>query len=82
MSQLLITCPLTLTMTIPSAASLAHRARIAAQISPLRRIRPRVPFYELAAHRTPTLWTLYRGLLRGAPSDNVRRIICSILASC
>jgi hypothetical protein len=52
--------------------SLAFRSRLADLISPLRRIRPRVPFYQLAAHRIPTLWTLYRGLLRHAPGKNVR----------
>ncbi|KAF7977210.1 hypothetical protein HWV62_4473 [Athelia sp. TMB] len=57
---------------LPTPESLAHRARIADLVSPLRRVRPRVPFYELAAHRLPTLWTLYRGLLRDAPGENIR----------
>lgn len=55
----------------PSAQSLQHRARIAQLISPLRRIRPRVPFWELAAHRIPTLWSLYRGLVRNAPGEEI-----------
>ncbi|KAI6145213.1 hypothetical protein BKA82DRAFT_4171063 [Pisolithus tinctorius] len=56
----------------PSAASLEHRAQIAKLVSPLRRVTPRVPFWKLAAHRIPTLWTLYRGLLRHADRENVR----------
>ncbi|EPQ50755.1 hypothetical protein GLOTRDRAFT_81826 [Gloeophyllum trabeum ATCC 11539] len=55
----------------PSAASVAHRARLSAAFSELRRVRPRVPFWELSAHRVPTLWSLYRGLLREAPSNDV-----------
>ncbi|KAJ7662124.1 hypothetical protein DFH06DRAFT_1043028 [Mycena polygramma] len=55
----------------PTASSLAFRANLARLISPLRRVRPRVPFYELAIHRQPTL-SLYRNLLRYAPDDNVR----------
>ncbi|KIM77743.1 hypothetical protein PILCRDRAFT_76421 [Piloderma croceum F 1598] len=57
---------------MPAPESLAHRARMAGLISPLKRVRPRVPFYDLAAHRIPTLWTLYRGLLREAPGTNIR----------
>ncbi|KAG1835463.1 hypothetical protein EV424DRAFT_1308700 [Suillus variegatus] len=49
---------------IPLPCSAAHRVRIASVISPLKRVRPRAPFYELSAHRVPTLWSLYRGLLR------------------
>ncbi|KAG6333597.1 hypothetical protein ID866_5497 [Astraeus odoratus] len=56
----------------PSAESLRHRGEIAKLISPLRRVRPRVSFWKLAAHRIPTLWTLYRGLIRHADRDNVR----------
>ncbi|KAI6026009.1 hypothetical protein EDC04DRAFT_3116499 [Pisolithus marmoratus] len=56
----------------PSTTSLEHRAQIAKLVSPLRRVTPRVPFWKLAAHRIPTLWTLYRGLLRHAERDNVR----------
>lgn len=57
---------------IPLPCSTAHRVRIASVISPLKRVRPRVPFYELSAHRVPTLWSLYRGLLRHAPGENIR----------
>lgn len=57
---------------LPPAQSLSHRARISALVSPLRRIKPRVPFWELASHRIPTLWYLYRGLLRDAPSPHIR----------
>ena len=56
----------------PSPHSLQHRANLAQLIRPLKRVRPRVPFWELAAHRIPTLWSLYRGLLRSAPGDNIR----------
>jgi hypothetical protein len=61
----------------PSADSLAFRASLAHLISPLRRVRPRVPFFQLAIHRIPTL-TLYRNLLRYAPDENVRllHIVC------
>ncbi|KAJ6612674.1 hypothetical protein B0H10DRAFT_1807036 [Mycena sp. CBHHK59/15] len=59
--------------TVPpsSPSSLAFRASLTRLISPLRRVRPRVPFFELAIHRTPTL-ALYRNLLRQAPTDNIR----------
>ncbi|KDN45491.1 hypothetical protein RSAG8_04815, partial [Rhizoctonia solani AG-8 WAC10335] len=56
----------------PSPASLALRASIAQSLSGLRRQSPKVPFWALAAHRVPTLWTLYRGLLRAAPGENTR----------
>ncbi|KAJ7204683.1 hypothetical protein GGX14DRAFT_645874 [Mycena pura] len=55
----------------PSASSLTFRANLARLVSPLRRVRPRVPFFELAIHRVPTL-SLYRRLLRYAPDDNIR----------
>ncbi|KAJ7777105.1 hypothetical protein B0H16DRAFT_1360770 [Mycena metata] len=55
----------------PPSASVAFRARLANLVSPLRRVRPRVPFFELAIHRAPTL-ALYRNLLRYAPDDNIR----------
>ncbi|GAB1524627.1 hypothetical protein RhiTH_007781 [Rhizoctonia solani] len=54
----------------PSSSSLALRASIAQSLSGLRNTSPKVPFWELAAHRAPTLWTLYRGLLRAAPGEN------------
>ncbi|KAF9460353.1 hypothetical protein BDZ94DRAFT_1266355 [Collybia nuda] len=56
---------------LPSVESQAFRANLAQLVSPLRRVRPRVPFYDLAAHRIPTLWGLYRGLLREAPTDDI-----------
>ncbi|KAH9057484.1 hypothetical protein EDB87DRAFT_1565130 [Lactarius vividus] len=49
-----------------------HRQRIARIVSSLRPLRPRVPFYRLPAHTVPTLWSLYRGLLRTSPNSNVR----------
>jgi hypothetical protein len=48
-----------------------HRQNIARIVSSLRPVRPHTPFYRLAAHRVPTLWTLYRGLLRTSPSPIV-----------
>jgi hypothetical protein len=51
------------------------REKLAELVSPLRRIRSKSPFFELAAHRIPTLWSLYRGLLRNSPTDDVF-IIC------
>ncbi|KAF8334247.1 uncharacterized protein EI90DRAFT_2970660 [Cantharellus anzutake] len=44
--------------------------RLADLFSSLRRVIPRVPFFQLAVHRVPTRWTLYRGLLRNAPGEN------------
>ena len=41
-------------------------------LSRLCPVRPHTPFYRLAAHRVPTLWVLYRGLLRASPSPTVR----------
>ncbi|KAL4076834.1 hypothetical protein V8B97DRAFT_2022103 [Scleroderma yunnanense] len=61
--------------TSPPTESLQHRADIAKLLSPLRRVRPRVPFWNLAAHRIPTLWTLYRGLLRHVEHENIRHQI-------
>ncbi|KAJ7067837.1 hypothetical protein C8F01DRAFT_1049494 [Mycena amicta] len=52
-------------------ASVAFRANLAELVSPLRRVRPRVPFFQLAAHRAPTL-ALYRNLLRNAADANIR----------
>ncbi|TFK21443.1 hypothetical protein FA15DRAFT_672557 [Coprinopsis marcescibilis] len=56
----------------PSQSSLEHRNRLSNLITSLRRVRPRVPFWQLAAHRLPTLWGLYRGLLKTAPHDQIR----------
>lgn len=49
-----------------------HRQNVARIVSSLRLVRPHTPFYCLAAHRVPTLWILYRGLLRSSPSPIVR----------
>ncbi|CAE6466538.1 unnamed protein product [Rhizoctonia solani] len=54
----------------PSSSSIAFRASVAQSLSSLRSTSPKVPFWELAAHRVPTLWSLYRGLLRAAPGEN------------
>jgi hypothetical protein len=48
-------------------------SNIARTVSRLRPVRPRSPFYRLSAHRVPTLWVLYRGLLRASPSPIVCR---------
>ncbi|KAJ7634695.1 hypothetical protein FB45DRAFT_909585 [Roridomyces roridus] len=54
-----------------SPSSLTFRAGLAQSVSSLRHVRPRVPFFELAVHRAPTL-ALYRNLLRYSPDDNIR----------
>ncbi|KAF9072741.1 hypothetical protein BDP27DRAFT_1290070 [Rhodocollybia butyracea] len=59
----------------PSSPSLNFRSKLATLISPLKRVRPRVPFFRLAAHRIPTLWGLYKGLLRTAPTENIHQHI-------
>ncbi|KAJ4499267.1 hypothetical protein C8R41DRAFT_815044 [Lentinula lateritia] len=58
-------------VSIPSQKSLNFRNNLAHLVSPLRRVRPRVPFFRLAAHRIPTLWGLFRGLLRAAPTEHI-----------
>jgi hypothetical protein len=63
-----------MTMTVellPPATSLPFRANLAQLVSPLRRVRSRTPFFQLPAHRIPTLWSLYRGLLKNSPSEDV-----------
>ncbi|ELU40943.1 hypothetical protein AG1IA_05038 [Rhizoctonia solani AG-1 IA] len=65
----------------PSSSSLALRASIAQSLSGLRNTSPKVPFWELAAHRVPALWTLYRGLLRAAPGENVSCWVSSPIPS-
>ncbi|KDQ51256.1 hypothetical protein JAAARDRAFT_41315 [Jaapia argillacea MUCL 33604] len=57
-------------LTHPS--SMTHRTQITSLVSSLKRTRPRVPFRDLKAHRIPTLWVLYRGLLKEASSDDIR----------
>ena len=61
-------------MLVPltAAESLAHRAHVAALLAPLRPTQFRAPLTRLEAHRIPTLWTLYRGILRDAPDEVVR----------
>ncbi|KAF5338362.1 hypothetical protein D9611_012507 [Ephemerocybe angulata] len=56
----------------PSSESLARRKEFGKLFSALRRVRSRTPFFELAAHRIPTLWGLYRGLRREAPTSDIR----------
>jgi len=51
--------------------SLAFRANLSKLVSPLRRVRSRSPFFRLAAHRVPTLWSLYRGLLKTSPTEDI-----------
>ncbi|KAK0457647.1 uncharacterized protein EV420DRAFT_1546692 [Desarmillaria tabescens] len=58
-------------MTNPSPASSLFRVNLASSISSLRRVRPNRPFWELPAHRIPTL-RLFRRLLRFAPTENIR----------
>ncbi|KAG7444273.1 uncharacterized protein BT62DRAFT_900050 [Guyanagaster necrorhizus] len=57
-------------MTSPSPSSL-FRANLASSISSLRRVRPNRPFWELPAHRIPTL-RLFRHLLRSADHAQIR----------
>ncbi|KAI0338978.1 hypothetical protein BDW22DRAFT_663212 [Trametopsis cervina] len=57
---------------VSPASSKARRAELASLLSPLRRVTPRVPFWQLAAHRVPTLWSLYRGMLKAAPTPEIR----------
>ncbi|KAI9430536.1 hypothetical protein H4582DRAFT_2086751 [Lactarius indigo] len=61
-----------MSLSHPTPVGITHRQHIARIVSSLRQVRPRVPFYRLAAHRVPTLWVLYRGLLRASPNSNVR----------
>ncbi|KAF8885246.1 hypothetical protein CPB84DRAFT_1788517 [Gymnopilus junonius] len=53
-------------------SSLSFRDNLATLVSPLRRVRSRTPFFRLLAHRIPTLWSLYRGLLRNSPDESVK----------
>ncbi|TFY66964.1 hypothetical protein EVG20_g4134 [Dentipellis fragilis] len=52
--------------------SLKSLDRFRDTLSGLKRTRPHVPFWKLAAHRVPTLWSLYRGLLRSSPDEQVK----------
>ncbi|KAF8484249.1 hypothetical protein JB92DRAFT_2762269 [Gautieria morchelliformis] len=49
-----------------------RRTELAVSFSALRRVRPTMPFWHLAAHRVPTLWSLYRGLLRTAQHEHIQ----------
>ncbi|KAF8149379.1 hypothetical protein B0H34DRAFT_667715 [Crassisporium funariophilum] len=55
-----------------SQQSITFRANLAELVAPLRRVRSRSPFFHLAAHRIPTLWSLYRGLLRNSPTGDIK----------
>ncbi|KAI0667748.1 hypothetical protein C8Q78DRAFT_320913 [Trametes maxima] len=57
---------------LPSAHILPRRARLASLVSQLRPTHFRAPLTRLNAHRIPTLWTLYRGILRDSPTDTIR----------
>ncbi|KAH9948853.1 hypothetical protein B0H21DRAFT_205348 [Amylocystis lapponica] len=57
---------------LPTAESLARRARLASLVSAIKPRRFRTSIYSLPAHRIPTLWSLYRSLLRDAPSEHIR----------
>ncbi|KAF5347734.1 hypothetical protein D9756_010233 [Leucocoprinus leucothites] len=46
------------------------RESIRQLLKPLQRARPRTPFWNIPAHRAPTL-TLYRNLLKEAPTDAI-----------
>ncbi|KAA1474749.1 hypothetical protein DENSPDRAFT_346574 [Dentipellis sp. KUC8613] len=52
--------------------SLKSLDRFRDNLSGLRSSRLHVPFWKLAAHRVPTLWSLYRGLLRSSPNEQVK----------
>ncbi|KAJ7588051.1 hypothetical protein C8J56DRAFT_940790 [Mycena floridula] len=51
--------------------SSSFRTNLAQLVSPLRRVRPNKPFFQLPAHRIPTL-ALYRALVKQAWTDNIR----------
>ncbi|KAG8969200.1 hypothetical protein FRC03_004153 [Tulasnella sp. 419] len=56
----------------PSLESITFRKSVAQKLYLLRRTRPKIPFYELPAHRVPTRWYLYRRLLANTPSPEIR----------
>ncbi|KAI0647834.1 hypothetical protein C8Q79DRAFT_952145 [Trametes meyenii] len=57
---------------LPFAQILSRRARLASLLSELRPTRFQAPLTRLNAHRIPTLWTLYRGILRDSPTDTIK----------
>ncbi|KAH9933166.1 uncharacterized protein BXZ73DRAFT_46384 [Epithele typhae] len=61
-----------MTIPLPSAQSLAHRAQLAVRISQLRPTPFKHPLTRYDSHRIPTLWTLYRGILRDSPTETIR----------
>ncbi|EMD40067.1 hypothetical protein CERSUDRAFT_112280 [Gelatoporia subvermispora B] len=61
-------------MTIPAltASSIAHRARISSALKALKPPQFRMEVVKLRAHQIPTKWSLYRNLLRTAPTKDIR----------
>ncbi|OCH88698.1 hypothetical protein OBBRIDRAFT_820076 [Obba rivulosa] len=61
-------------MIIPpsSSSSLARRAQISLALKALKPPQFRMEVVALPAHRIPTKWSLYRGLLRNAPTEDIR----------
>ncbi|KLO15523.1 hypothetical protein SCHPADRAFT_824633 [Schizopora paradoxa] len=55
-----------------SAEVLLRRQQYSIAFSNLRNPRPPLPFWKLASHRIPVLWTLYRNLLKNASGRNTR----------
>ena len=47
--------------------SFIDKQNVAHTVSSVRLARPHVPVYHLGAHIVPTLWVLYRVLLRASP---------------
>ncbi|KAF9045790.1 hypothetical protein BDZ89DRAFT_137027 [Hymenopellis radicata] len=61
-----------MSVQLPHAVgSPSFRSSLAAALSTTRRRRPRVPFWQVPAHRVPTL-RLYRALLRHSTTENIR----------
>ncbi|KAF8919403.1 hypothetical protein CPB85DRAFT_1276544 [Mucidula mucida] len=54
-----------------AVGSPSFRSSLAEALSSTRRRRPRVPFWQVPAHRVPTLH-LYRALLRHSTTENIR----------
>ncbi|GBE83106.1 hypothetical protein SCP_0501530 [Sparassis crispa] len=65
-------------LPLPTSQSLRLRAHVASLVGTLRLTRLRVSVVELKAHRIPTLWSLYRSLLRDSPTEDIR---CEIRAA-
>lgn len=59
-------------MSLPfSIPSSSIRESLPSLIRPLQRVRPNLPFFRLDIHRVPTLWGLYRGLLKNVPTNHI-----------